>query len=41
MYGYTGFYPTQDTWDQLNDRTLQCIISAEEPVTGSLQGVAQ
>lgn len=41
VYGYTGFYPTQETWDQLNDRTLQCIISAEEPVKGSLQGVAQ
>ena len=41
VYGYTGFYPTQDTWDQMNDRTLQCIVSSEEPVTGSLQGVAQ
>jgi hypothetical protein len=40
-YGYTGFYPTQETWEQLSDRTLQCIVSSEEPVTGSLKGVAQ
>ena len=40
-YGYTGFYPTQDTWEQLDDRTLQCIVSSEEPVTGSLEGVAE
>ena len=41
VYGYTGFYPTEDTWEQLDDRTLQCIISSTEPVTGSLKGVAQ
>lgn len=41
VYSYTGFYPTQDTWEQLNDRTLQCIVSSEEPVTGSLAGVAK
>lgn len=41
VYGYTGFYPTQATWDQLNDRSLQCIISSEEPFTGSLKGVAK
>lgn len=40
-YGYTGFYPTKDTWEQLDDRTLQCIVSSEEPVKGSLKGVAQ
>jgi Septum formation len=41
VYGYTGFYPTQETWDQLDDRTLQCIVSSEEPVTDSLKGVAE
>lgn len=41
VYGYTGFYPTKDTWEQLDDRTLQCIISSSDPVTGSLRGVAQ
>lgn len=41
VYGYTGFYPTQETWDQLDDRTLQCVVSSEEPVTGSLKGVAE
>ncbi|WP_369370273.1 septum formation family protein [Promicromonospora sp. Populi] len=41
VYSYTGFYPTQETWEQLNDRTLQCIISSEEPVTGSLEGIAE
>lgn len=40
-YGYTGFYPTKDTWEQLDDRTLQCVVSAEEPVTGSLRGAAR
>jgi hypothetical protein len=40
-YGYTGFYPTQETWEQLDDRTLQCIVSSEEPVEGSLKGVAE
>ena len=41
MYLYTGFYPTQATWEQLDDRTLQCIVSSETPVKGSLAGVAQ
>ncbi|MEU4388511.1 septum formation family protein [Promicromonospora sp. NPDC023805] len=41
VYGYTGLFPTQDTWDQLDDRTLQCVVSSEEPVTGSLKGVAE
>ncbi len=41
VYGYTGFYPTQETWDQLDDRTLQCIVSSEEPVTDSLKGVVK
>lgn len=41
VYGYTGFYPTQQTWDMLDDRTLQCIVSAEEPVTGTLKGAAK
>lgn len=41
QYGYTGFYPTQDTWEQLDDRTLQCVISSEEPVTGTLKGAAK
>jgi hypothetical protein len=40
-YLYTGFYPTKDTWEQLDDRTLQCIVSSEEPVEGCLKGVAQ
>jgi hypothetical protein len=40
-YGYTGFYPTKDSWEQLDDRTLQCIVSSEEPFTGSLKGVAE
>ena len=41
VYGYTGFYPTQATWEQLDDRALQCIVSAEEPVTGSLKDAAK
>jgi hypothetical protein len=41
VYGYTGFFPTKDTWEQLDDRTLQCVVSSEEPVTDSLKGVAE
>jgi hypothetical protein len=41
VYGYTGFYPTKDTWEQLDDRTLQCVVSSEEPVTDTLKGVAR
>lgn len=41
VYLYTGFYPSEDTWEQLDDRTLQCIVSSEEPVEGSLEGVAR
>jgi hypothetical protein len=41
QYGYTGFYPTKDTWEQLDDRTIQCIVSSEKPVTGTLKAAAQ
>ncbi|MFD2793928.1 septum formation family protein [Promicromonospora vindobonensis] len=41
VYGYTGFYPTKDTWKLLDDRTLQCIVSSEEPVKGTLKDAAQ
>lgn len=37
VYSFTGFYPTKDTWELLDDRTLQCIVSSEEPVTGTLK----
>ena len=34
--------PTQDTWDQYNDRIVQCVISDPAgPVTGSLAGAAR
>lgn len=34
--------PTQDTWDQLNDRVIQCVISDPAgPTTGSLAGAAR
>ena len=41
VYGYTGFFPTKDSWEQLDDRTLQCIVSSEEPVTGTLKDAKQ
>ena len=41
VYGYTGFYPTEDTWKLMDDRTLQCVISSEEPVEGTLKDAAQ
>ena len=37
VYGYTGFYPTKDTWEMLDDRTLQCVVSSDEPVKGTLK----
>ncbi|PVE92053.1 septum formation family protein [Microbacterium sp. TPD7012] len=34
--------PTKDTWDQLNDRVIQCVISDPAgPVTGTLAGAAR
>lgn len=34
--------PTKDTWEQLNDRVVQCVISDPAgPVTGSLKGAAR
>lgn len=34
--------PTQRTWDELNDRVIQCVISDPAgPVTGSLEGAAR
>lgn len=34
--------PTKDTWEQLNDRIIQCVISDPAgPTTGSLAGVAR
>lgn len=34
--------PTQETWDQLNDRVIQCVISDPAgPVEGTLKGAAR
>lgn len=34
--------PTQQTWDELNDRVIQCVISDPAgPVTGSLEGAGR
>jgi len=34
--------PTQDTWDELNDRVIQCVVSDPAgQTTGSLAGVAR
>lgn len=34
--------PTKDTWDQLNDRVIQCVISDPAgPVEGTLKGAAR
>ncbi len=34
--------PTQQTWDELNDRIVQCVISDPAgPTTGSLKGAAR
>lgn len=36
---YWSFYPTKDSW-RLDDRTIQCVLESEDPVTGSLEGAA-
>ncbi|MFS0893921.1 septum formation family protein [Microbacterium sp. 179-I 3D3 NHS] len=34
--------PTKETWEQLNDRVIQCVISDPAgPVTGTLKGAAR
>ena len=34
--------PTQDTWDQLNDRVVQCVVTDPAgQTTGSLKGSAR
>jgi hypothetical protein len=40
--GATTISPTQDTWDTLNDRVVQCLVyDPAGPVTGSLAGAAR
>jgi hypothetical protein len=39
---YTSFYPTQDTWDQLNDREILCLVTDPNgQTTGSVKGAAK
>jgi len=38
----TTISPTQETWEQMNDRVIQCVIlDPAGPVTGSLAGAAR
>ncbi|MFV2198912.1 septum formation family protein [Nocardiopsis sp. LOL_012] len=30
--------PTQQSWENLNDRRITCYVTVDEPVTGTLQG---
>ncbi|GAB3163766.1 hypothetical protein GCM10027059_18580 [Myceligenerans halotolerans] len=34
---FWSFYPTKESWRQ-DDRTIQCVLESEEPVTESLEG---
>ena len=43
IYFFTYFSPTQDTWEQLDDREIICIVTpaeGEPQLTGSLEGAA-
>ncbi|WP_460755461.1 septum formation family protein [Myceligenerans cantabricum] len=35
---FWSFYPTEESWAQ-DDRTLQCVLESDKPVTASLEGV--
>jgi len=37
---FTMLYPSQQSWDDADDRTTLCIVLSEEPMTGSLEGAA-
>ena len=37
---FTAMYPTEQSWDQADDRTALCVLLAPENVTGSLEGAA-
>jgi len=41
VYDYFSFYPTSDGWTVGDDRVIQCVVVTDEPVTATLQGVAQ
>ncbi|MFC4556249.1 septum formation family protein [Georgenia faecalis] len=36
----TTMYPTEESWDQADDRTALCILLPQEDVTESLEGAA-
>ncbi len=39
---YTSFYPTQETWDSLNDREILCLVTDPAgQTTGTVQGAAR
>jgi len=35
---FTMLYPSEQSWDQADDRTTLCIVLSDEPTTGSLEG---
>lgn len=35
---FSYLYPTQESWDQKDDRQVLCLLISDEPVTGSLGG---
>ncbi|MBL0888172.1 septum formation family protein [Myceligenerans indicum] len=37
---FWSFYPTKESWRQ-DDRTIQCVLESEQPVTETLKGVAR
>ncbi|WGD36709.1 hypothetical protein [Lysinibacter sp. HNR] len=40
-FWYTYYTPTAEGWRILQDRTISCIIFADEPTTGTLAGAAR
>lgn len=37
-HDYFPFTPTEDSWKQMDDRVVQCVIVSQEPVTSTLKG---
>ena len=44
QYGWWAFYPNEESWNELGDREVLCVVSspsADELITGTLAGIAQ
>jgi hypothetical protein len=41
QYFFTTITPTEESWDEADDREVLCVIFGDEPVSGSLEGVEE